>query len=321
MRKLLNLQSKIITFNTNALLLIIIYSIVNISRYGFVLERNKSLIVFVILFVFNFILYKLDYFKRKNVYIVFKLILFFIALYMLLNQVNAMRFFYIFYMLLIGIELSLVLTLEKNIQRVMLGLFGITILIIVGFSYTSKNTDLWELFFSLLIILTGLYSYYIIYRDNKNEVLSKLKVQTTLLIEAAKTSEEFRTSQNKFKLIHEEMAKQKYDLEVANKRLNKMTAEIYTQNALLRYISSVLEIEELLEVVTDAIMGTIGVDTCSLVLFDERNKEYLYKIKSNYQGNHMINLKLDAVVRAKMNNNRSLRDAKRILNETVTFFV
>lgn len=70
-----------------------------------------------------------------------------------------------------------------------------------------------------------------------------------------------------------------------------MTAEIFTQNELLRYISSVLDIRELLEVVSDAIVGTIGVDTCSVILFDERNEEYLYSVKSNHPGNHLNDLK------------------------------
>jgi len=291
MKKILTLQSKIITFNINALLLITIYSIVNISRYGFVLENNKSFIVFIVLFVLSVLFYKVEYVKSKNFYIAFKFILFFVSSYMVFNQVNAMRYFYIFYALLILIELSLVLTLENMKYEVMLSLLGIAILFIVSFNDALKNIDLWELFISLLAIVIGLYSGYSLYSDNKNEELSKLRVQTKLFEEAAKTNEELRSSQNKFKLIHEEMAKQKYDIEVANKRLNKMTAEIYTQNELLMYISSVLDINELLDVVTDAIMGTIGVDTCSLVLFDERNEEYLYSIKSNHPGDHMITLK------------------------------
>ncbi len=50
--------------------------------------------------------------------------------------------------------------------------------------------------------------------------------------------------------------KTKYDLERANERLNRITGEIYIQNELLRYISTALDIRELIELVTDAIIGT-----------------------------------------------------------------
>ncbi len=33
-----------------------------------------------------------------------------------------------------------------------------------------------------------------------------------------------------------------------------------------------------------------GVDTCSLVLFDERSEKYYYKIESNYEGNYLRQL-------------------------------
>jgi diguanylate cyclase (GGDEF)-like protein len=124
----------------------------------------------------------------------------------------------------------------------------------------------------------------------KDELEMKLNFQTRLFNEVTTTNEELRKSQKKSKLNHEQLAKQKYDLEVANELLNKMTSEIYTQNELLRYLSSVLDINELLEVVNDAILGTIGVDTCSLVLYNEQNEEFLYNVKSNFPGNHFQKL-------------------------------
>lgn len=290
MKKILNLQSKIITFNINALLLIIIYTLIKVSRDGFYLENNKSFIVFIVIFIGTILLYKVKYFNQVNVYIAFKFLVFSMSTYMAFNQIHAMKFFYVFYTLLIIIECTIALTITNKKHIIYLSLAGILVLFITGFLNLTSNTDLWELFISILVIILGLYSYYVLYRDNINEILSKLSVQTELFKEAAKTNEQLRTSQNKFKLIHEEMSKQKFDLEVANKNLNKMSAEIYTQNELLRYISSVLDIKELLDLVTDAILGTIGVDTCSLVLFDERNEEYLYSVKSNHPGDQMTSL-------------------------------
>ncbi|GEM_PF-1046318 len=118
----------------------------------------------------------------------------------------------------------------------------------------------------------------------------RLSTHQSMYRKSEAQNEELRLSQERFKLIHDEMAKQKYDLERANERLNRITGEIYIQNELLRYISTALDIRELIELVTDAIIGTTGVDTCSLVLFDERSEKYYYKIESNYEGNYLRQL-------------------------------
>ncbi|WP_458788325.1 hypothetical protein, partial [Vallitalea sediminicola] len=75
-------------------------------------------------------------------------------------------------------------------------------------------------------------------------------------------------------LVHDQLVKQKMELEEANERLNRFTAEMYIQNELLSYISSVLDIDELMELVTDSILGAIGVDTCSLVIYDVNLNTY-----------------------------------------------
>ena len=291
MKKILNLQNSIVKFNITELIVIVLYSIINISNKGFGLEDNKSLVVFIVLFLTNFLAYKLKYFNSENFFIGLKAIMFFVGSYMAFNQVDAMRFFYLSYTVLILFEF-LILKLPKNQKRdFKISILGIVLFILAVFLNVNKTTNKWEIFISIAVIITSIYSFYILFSDDKYLVVSKLTMQTNLLKEASKTNDELRSSQNKFKRIHDEMTKQKFELEVANKKLNRMTSEIYTQNELLRYISSVLDINELLDVVTDAIMGTIGVDTCSLVLFDEQNEKYLYSVKSNHHGDHLVTLK------------------------------
>lgn len=290
MKKILNIQSRIITYNIYSLALVVIYSVVKLLADDFNRGKAISLLVYAAIFGLSFLLYKLEYFNKMNVYIVFKVAVLFVTTSLSFNQESVLRFFFVFYSLLLLVELSIILSTELKKHTLMVAIVGITLIIIAALTTINKTDDIVGLFITVFIIVLGVQTFYALLSDNHNSVVSRLNVQTRLFKEAAKTNNELRLSQNKFKLIHEEMAKQKYDLEVANKRLNKMTAEIYTQNELLRYISSVLDIKELLDLVTDAIMGTIGVDTCSLVLFDEQNEEYLYNIKSNHPGDHMSNL-------------------------------
>jgi len=87
-------------------------------------------------------------------------------------------------------------------------------------------------------------------------------------------------SQAKIKAVYEQMSKQKYELEQTNKRLSKVSAEIYIQNELLKYISAALEIDQLLDLVTDSVLGAIGTDTCSLLIYEEDGEKFYAEAKS-----------------------------------------
>lgn len=85
----------------------------------------------------------------------------------------------------------------------------------------------------------------------------------------------------KYKNLHTVMSGQKYELEKKNLVLNRISAEMYTQSELLRYISSVLDIEELMGLVTDSIIGAIGVDTCMLVIYEQDTGSQYYKVTTS----------------------------------------
>ena len=131
------------------------------------------------------------------------------------------------------------------------------------------------------------------YRIIQEDVDKRFSTQIHMLKNIEGENQDLRLSQERFKLIHDEMAKQKNDLERTNERLNRVTGEIYIQNELLRYISTALDIRELIDLVTDAIIGTTGVDTCSLILYDERNERYYYKVESNHEGDFLTKMQED----------------------------
>jgi len=290
MKTILSIQHKANMLYLNAFFLLALYVIISLTTGTFSLINFIGIIRFATIVLINFLLYKFEYFNKSINYVFVKAISLFSSTYLAFNQKGAVQFFFIMLSLLIIIEMFIALPIQKRAYKIYISVLAIVVVAIAVLTNVHNSWSSWDIFFGICIITLFLYSYYLMFRDYKEELLGKLRMQTKLFKEAAKTNDELRLSQNKFKLIHEEIATQKYYLEIANKKLNKMTAEIYTQNELLRYISSVLDIKELLDVVTDAIMGTIGVDTCSLVLFDERKEEYLYSVKSNHSGDHMTNM-------------------------------
>lgn len=199
---------------------------------------------------------------------------------------------------LVGILLVLLYIFEMFVRipnddfdyKILIG-FLVVVLWIPGFMLTvpqSKFTI--EVLCSLMAFSLFVSCAYKMYAILEQDAEFRLSTHQSMYRKSEAQNEELRLSQERFKLIHDEMAKQKYDLERANERLNRITGEIYIQNELLRYISTALDIRELIELVTDAIIGTTGVDTCSLVLFDERSEKYYYKIESNHEGNYLRQL-------------------------------
>lgn len=293
MRTALNFQPKILTLQTNIIVLLMTFIFFNLI-FGLSQDVNYYYVVFfVVFYLINMGLFRMSYYHKLGLYVGAKLVHMLFAVYIGLNASYSLLPLYLLFASMLFFELMITYP-HKNFTKKRLVVVGliITLLSVVMISSSELSLSIANIFIMLTLGIY-LYSYFALYNESRIEVLGRLSVQTKLFKEAAKTNDELRMSQNKFKQIHDEMAKQKYDLEIANKKLNKMTAEIYTQNELLRYISSVLDIKELIELVTDAILGTIGVDTCSLVLFDERNEEYLFSVKSNYEGNHKKKLKED----------------------------
>ncbi|WZL83115.1 sensor domain-containing diguanylate cyclase [Vallitaleaceae bacterium 9-2] len=199
---------------------------------------------------------------------------------------------------LVGILLVLLYFFEMFVRipnddfdyKILIG-FLVVVLWIPGFMLTvpqSKFTI--EVLCSLMAFSLFVSCAYKMYAILEQDVEFRLSTHQSMYRKSEAQNEELRLSQERFKLIHDQMAKQKYDLERANERLNRITGEIYIQNELLRYISTALDIRELIELVTDAIIGTTGVDTCSLVLFDERSEKYYYKMESNHEGNYLRQL-------------------------------
>ncbi len=291
MKVLLQLQDKILKYHLRYMLIVACMTIILMLSQSFYIDNS-----FLIMVMFSGIflqewMYRKAYYNRRLFYITTKCIIAIgvagtMALTDFIYSVLA-----IIYILLIIFELYISLPSEEPKYRYFILIFQVMIFPIAALLRFGRGIIGADVAFVLLAILFFGYSVYDIFRTQHRYMTQKLESQIRLFEEAEKTNEQLRRSQAKFKLIHDEMAKQKNDLMSANERLNKMTSEIYTQNELLRYISSVLDIRELIDLVTDAIIGTIGVDTCGLVLFDEKSETYLYSVKSNYPGNHIDQLR------------------------------
>lgn len=101
-------------------------------------------------------------------------------------------------------------------------------------------------------------------RDNENKrLVEQLEEKYELL---AVTQEEIKLHYRKLKETNSK-------LEEANKKLNSSVAEFYTLQQISQAIGSILDTKELLKYVNDIILGVMGVNYSSIILYDDRKNK------------------------------------------------
>lgn len=241
-----------------------------------------SLFSIVLLFhLVHMIMHKVKFFNSINTFYIFKLLQLGLCSSFLLLDNKYMLAAGAFSYIIISLEFFISLDYYKSKKIFVMSFTFVPIMTVMLYKIHIANIDILYLFFMVSIIFS-LINVYIILTTTIMELNNEVYLQKNRYKRAKRTNEELLVTQKKYEITYEQLSRQKQELELANKRLNRLTAEMYIQNELLRYISSVLDIKELMEHVTDSILGAIGVTTCSLVIYDMNADSYYYKVKSTY---------------------------------------
>lgn len=163
--------------------------------------------------------------------------------------------------------------------------FGIALIYVLIFSTFKFG----PFFYMLQVVMVIMGVYTILYRS-VHDLKHQVHTQKSLWKQLKTKNQELTLSREQVIQVHNELVEQKVALEEANERLNRFTAEMYLQNELLSYISRVLDIDELMELVTDSILGAIGVDTCSLIIYNPTYGTYNCKVKSIHKEDYHMAL-------------------------------
>lgn len=81
-----------------------------------------------------------------------------------------------------------------------------------------------------------------------------------------KAINELKVQQEKVKKANEELGIQKVKLQSAYDKINNVNREMTTQNMILKYISSSLELNTLMGLITEAILESFGLNACGIIL-------------------------------------------------------
>lgn len=276
---------------------IYIYSILSIIIfiYNFIvndyLTNNEFpgyiTITFICIYLLNILFIKLKHLNNIYFFYSVKLLQLIIASLIIFGDLITTSYTALIMYILIVIEVISTVKIEtKSLINKIYILLTIPLVITSIISCIEKRTFS-PLFFTVQIIVV-IIGIYMIYNSSTNALINQIEVQKKLWLEVKNKNKDLLASKKQTQLVHNQLVKQKNELEEANETLNKVTAEMYIQNELLSYISSVLDIEELMELVTDSILGAIGVDTCSIVIYDTINNTYHYKVKSTYETDYLL---------------------------------
>ena len=103
--------------------------------------------------------------------------------------------------------------------------------------------------------------------DEADKGKQKLFEQKRLADNTKETNEELRKHQEKVKKANAELSVQKIKLEAAYDRIHIANREMVLQNEILKAITSVIEVEKLLSIMTKSLKGELGLDCCAIFLY------------------------------------------------------
>lgn len=125
-----------------------------------------------------------------------------------------------------------------------------------------------------------------IYEDNIESEQNNKK----LYIELEEKFEQLSSAQEEIKQHNEKLKETNYKIEDANKKLRESIAEFYTVQQITQAISSIFDVKELLRHVNDIIIGVMGVNTSTIILYDEKKDRLKVNTTNVSNKNELITL-------------------------------
>lgn len=120
----------------------------------------------------------------------------------------------------------------------------------------------------------------------------KYFAQSNLLEDAKSMNEKLVESQKKVKETNDLLGVQAIQLKALNRQINNVNTEMTIQNDILKYISSSLEIDNLMNVITEVILNEIEMSFCGIMLLPEayqkKKKKCAYRLKCRENLNEEI---------------------------------
>lgn len=259
-----------------ALFFAVIYS-VKIHDYGFMLECIILLFAFSLFNLGKFIIIKkLENTYSCKVFMIFRVVEVLFILYCMIfvdDSIQWASMLIVFPIIITGLCMG---------TKSSLFLVGFTFIVhismyllhqILFLDYRFGDIDavfiksiLGVFFYSIPAMFAGICG--MIYQDNaRNE-----KINYNLMEQLENKYKQLKSAQTDVKLHYKSLKDTNSELEQANEKLSTSVAQLYTLQKLSQMISTVLNVSKLLTMINDAIIGLMGVDYSTILLYDKETE-------------------------------------------------
>lgn len=140
------------------------------------------------------------------------------------------------------------------------------------FTYQKSqfSITLYGTLFTKIIIYFLMFMFSMICGSISADNLENEKKNKKLFNELENKFYQLENEQRETKLQNEKLKETNFKIEEANKKLRDSIAEYYTVQQITQAISSIFDVKELLKHVNDIIIGVMGVNNSTIILYDEK---------------------------------------------------
>lgn len=239
------------------------------------LKKKDIFIIAFIISVFILNLVKIRYIKTVKTYTINAFDAFRLIEVLLISLLLTDYHFGIEYMALI-FPMSIFGLYRGKLRSIFLLIISIAVklgyTILNGISSQGNNSvpHIAENCYYIIITYTIMFAIMHVCLSWRNDNLKNEEENERLVIELEEKYEQLEAAKNEIKIQYDKLKESNLKLEDTNSRLTTSIAEFYTLQQISEAINSIFDIGELLKFVNDVILGVMGVNYSTIVIFDAK---------------------------------------------------
>lgn len=207
---------------------------------------------------------------------------------LLLGNISAIFLELLIFLIMIEILLFYDIT-DSYVRKIVILITSMPSILMMLFYLIVQHRSQDILFTMLCIVVTNLIFMFNISSLISEQVIisQKMLFKERRLSERTKEAiESLKMHQEKVKKANEELGLQKVKLEAAYNKINSVNSEMTIQNTIIKYISTSLEINTLMELITESIFEAFGLHLCAIILQPKvtNSKNLTYKVRTRFSG-------------------------------------
>lgn len=299
-KQVLFIQKRFSEFHRYFAIVLLVFNFSFVFQHSLGVTEIAAIAGIIILIVLEFLLFSSDKLViRSWKFQIFRYLQLLVSIFFLMKYDNPYQYGLAFFVMCV-FSIEYYFTFDYS-DKYYMGLYTILLGIPLMISAIMYNFQTTLTVNSDIIKVLIFYVGYIVFANISATIVSKILCENDEKVfrhrrdleRSKEINEELKIQQQKIRVTNELLGTQKIQLESAYNKINSVNKEKTIQNEMLKYISSSLDINKLMPLITDAIINEIGVDVCAIILYpdlENNRKKLKYKIRSRLGTTFIANL-------------------------------